>query len=289
MFKEYKELFKNLGEMQDQLWAESMASFPASALPKNLSEWQQQTFEGVNSLVGQAVRHSLELQSEWLNQWKERAGSNKLKPKRFSELSTEAMNSTQRWLENQNQLWDQWLQVLRATGRLGDRPDLEVWEKAIQQSVQQQMDLLDDWSDMADFEKLSVKEATKLSDKIVEAMEKSIETQDRLWSHWLNELLSPEPETDPSVATKPRRKQTSTAIKKKRSPGATSQSSDNLKQISGIGPALEKKLKANGISTFKQLAELSKEDIARLEEQVIRFPGRIGRERWVQQAKKLIP
>lgn len=287
MFKEYKGLFKNLRDIQDQLWAESMASFPTSASPRDMTEWQQQTFEGVNNLVGQAVRHSMELQREWLNQWKERADSNKLKPKLFSELSTEAMNSTQRWLDNQNQLWDQWLQVLRATGRLGDRPEFEVWEKTVQQSAKQQMDLMNDWSDMADFEKLSVKEAKKLSDQIVRAMDKSIETQNRLWSHWLNELLSPEPEMDQSVATEQRRKRTATAVKKKRSPGAKTQSGDNLKQITGIGPALEKKLKENGISTFKQLAELSKEDIARLEEQVIRFPGRIKRERWVQQAKKL--
>jgi large subunit ribosomal protein L21 len=179
--------------------------------------------------------------------------------------------------------------VLRATGRLGDRPELEAWENAVQQSVKQQTDLLNDWSDMADFEKLSVKEATKLSDQIVRAMDKSIETQNRLWTHWLNELLSPEPGADQPVATKPKRKQKAAAVKNKRSLGATAQSGDNLKQISGIGPALEKKLKENGISTFKQLAELRKEDIAHLEEQVIRFPGRIKREQWVQQAKKLIP
>ena len=287
MFKEYKGLFKSLRDIQDQLWVDSMASFPTSTVPHDMTEWQQQAFDGVNNLVGQAVRHSLELQREWLNQWKERAGSSKLKPKLFSELSNEAMNSTQRWLDNQNQLWDQWLQVLRATGRLGDRPELEAWQNVVQQSVKQQTNLLNDWSELADFEKLSAKEAKKLSDQIVRAMDKSIETQNRLWTHWLNELLSPEPEADQPVATKPRRKQKAAAVNKKRSLGATAQSGDNLKQISGIGPALEKKLKENGISTFEQLAALRKEDIAHLEEQVIRFPGRIKRERWVQQAKKL--
>ena len=62
---------------------------------------------------------------------------------------------------------------------------------------------------------------------------------------------------------------------------------DDLKQISGIGPGLEKKLNREGILTLDQLAKLSDEDIAHLEESIIRFPGRIKREKWVEQAKKL--
>lgn len=62
---------------------------------------------------------------------------------------------------------------------------------------------------------------------------------------------------------------------------------DDLKQVAGIGPVLEKKLNAEGIVNLKQLAALTPADIARLEETVIRFPGRIERENWVGQARKL--
>jgi predicted flap endonuclease-1-like 5' DNA nuclease len=62
---------------------------------------------------------------------------------------------------------------------------------------------------------------------------------------------------------------------------------DDLKRISGIGPGLEKKLNAEGIYRFRQIASLTKSDIARLEQKVIKFPGRIKRDKWVQQAKKL--
>ncbi len=62
---------------------------------------------------------------------------------------------------------------------------------------------------------------------------------------------------------------------------------DDLKQISGIGPGLEKKLNDQGIISFRQIADLSKIDIARLEQTVIKFPGRIQRENWIGQAKKL--
>ena len=53
-------------------------------------------------------------------------------------------------------------------------------------------------------------------------------------------------------------------------------------------PGIEKKLKENGIVTLGQIAELSDQAIADLEEKVIRFSGRIKREQWVEQARKLI-
>jgi predicted flap endonuclease-1-like 5' DNA nuclease len=288
MFKEYKGLFKNLRDMQDQFWAESRASFPASAFTHEMTEWQRKTLEGVNDLVEQAIDQSLELQRAWLGQWKERVGSSKLKPKHFSELNVDAMNSAQRWLDNQNRIWDQWLQVLRATGGLGDLPGLKDWEESVQQSIQQQMALLTDWSDMAEIEKFSLKEAKKLSEQIARTMEKSIETQNRLWRYWLNELVTPLPGGQETIASKPKGKKKATAVKKQRASSTKAQSGDDLKQITGIGAALEKKLKENGISTLRQLADLSNDDIAQLEQQVMRFPGRIKREKWVQQAKKLI-
>jgi predicted flap endonuclease-1-like 5' DNA nuclease len=62
---------------------------------------------------------------------------------------------------------------------------------------------------------------------------------------------------------------------------------DDLTAIDGIGPALAKKLNAAGISSYAQLATLTDDDIEDLEKNVIRFSGRIRREDWVGQAKKL--
>ena len=61
---------------------------------------------------------------------------------------------------------------------------------------------------------------------------------------------------------------------------------DNLKKLSGIGPALEKKMNAAGITTFSQLAALTEEDIARLEGE-LNLPGRFAKENWVEQAREL--
>ena len=149
------------------------------------------------------------------------------------------------------------------------------------------MRLLDDWKEMAKFKKLSGKEVSKLSNQITKAMEKTIETHQRLWSHWLEGFAAPAKSGAKPTQAKPRKKQGKAVAKASKAAGKPAQTDDDLKQIAGIGPALEKKLKAGGISTIKQIAELTEGDIARLEEEIIRFSGRIKREKWVSQAKKL--
>ena len=61
---------------------------------------------------------------------------------------------------------------------------------------------------------------------------------------------------------------------------------DDLKQLSGVGPALEKKLNAAGVTTFAQIAAWTEADIADMDEK-LSFKGRIEREGWVDQAKAL--
>ena len=61
---------------------------------------------------------------------------------------------------------------------------------------------------------------------------------------------------------------------------------DDLKKISGVGPVLEKKLNALGITTYAQIAAFSADDIAQIDD-VLSFHGRIDRDDWVGQAKAL--
>ena len=65
---------------------------------------------------------------------------------------------------------------------------------------------------------------------------------------------------------------------------AKPEGADDLKKLSGVGPALEKKLLAAGITTFAQIAAWTEEDIAKFDEE-LNFKGRIEREGWVEQAK----
>ncbi len=61
---------------------------------------------------------------------------------------------------------------------------------------------------------------------------------------------------------------------------------DDLKKLSGVGPALEKKLQAAGVTTFAQIAAWTDADVAAMDEQ-LSFKGRIEREGWIEQAKEL--
>ncbi len=62
---------------------------------------------------------------------------------------------------------------------------------------------------------------------------------------------------------------------------------DDLKLISGVGPALEKKLNDLGIFTFKQVSEFDPEMVGTVNDAIEFFPGRVQRDDWVGQAKKL--
>ena len=60
---------------------------------------------------------------------------------------------------------------------------------------------------------------------------------------------------------------------------------DDLKEIVGVGPFLERKLHSLGIYTFRQVSNFTKEDIDKVNEIIEFFPGRIERDNWVDQSK----
>ena len=67
---------------------------------------------------------------------------------------------------------------------------------------------------------------------------------------------------------------------------AKSDSADDLTEISGVGPVIVKKLHDLGVTTFAQIAAWTKDDIADMDEK-LNFKGRIDRDEWLKQAKKL--
>lgn len=112
----------------------------------------------------------------------------------------------------------------------------------------------------------------------------------------------PVTETEPPARAAPKPKapgRTKLAVAKK-SPAATAATAaaekkpaepqlsetDDLKRIKGIGPQIETKLNAAGISRYEQIAKWTKKDVAEFGEK-LSFAGRIEREDWVAQAKKL--
>jgi large subunit ribosomal protein L21 len=76
------------------------------------------------------------------------------------------------------------------------------------------------------------------------------------------------------------------ADKKAAAPKTAAADADDLKQLSGVGPALEKKLHAEGITSFAQVAAWTDADVEEFGEK-LSFKGRIEREGWIEQAKEL--
>ena len=62
---------------------------------------------------------------------------------------------------------------------------------------------------------------------------------------------------------------------------------DDLTKLSGVGPALLKKLNAVDITKFEQIAAWTSDDVAAMDEK-LSLKGRIDREGWIKQAKELV-
>ncbi|MCE7029555.1 hypothetical protein [Jiella avicenniae] len=62
---------------------------------------------------------------------------------------------------------------------------------------------------------------------------------------------------------------------------------DDLTSIQGIGTAIERLLFERGLYHFDQIAGLTPPEVVWLEQE-LGFPGRIGEERWIEQARRLI-
>ena len=62
---------------------------------------------------------------------------------------------------------------------------------------------------------------------------------------------------------------------------------DDLQQISGIGPKLEKLCHSLGFYHFDQIANWTADEVAWVDHNLEGFKGRVTRDEWIKQAKKL--
>lgn len=95
---------------------------------------------------------------------------------------------------------------------------------------------------------------------------------------------APKPAAKPAAMAKPA--PTGKPVQPKKLSAARGGKADNLQQISGIGPKLEKTLQGLGFFHFDQIAGWTKDEVAWVDDS-LSFKGRIDREQWVPQAKLL--
>jgi poly(3-hydroxybutyrate) depolymerase len=91
---------------------------------------------------------------------------------------------------------------------------------------------------------------------------------------------TPDSTAQPAPATEPARKATA-------APARAAAPADELTRIDGIGPKLAARLNAAGITRLSQIARLTAKQATALDTSLA-LKGRIAREGWIDQAKRLI-
>jgi large subunit ribosomal protein L21 len=92
---------------------------------------------------------------------------------------------------------------------------------------------------------------------------------------------------DSKAAPKAAKAEAAPKAEKAVAPAASAIDASNLSLISGVGPAIEKKLRAAGITSWNEIAAWNDADIERLDTE-LKLGGRATKEEWVEQAKELL-
>ncbi|WP_438956378.1 NADH:ubiquinone oxidoreductase [Cognatiyoonia sp.] len=91
----------------------------------------------------------------------------------------------------------------------------------------------------------------------------------------------------PKAEAKPKRARVAADGKPEMLNKARAGGADDLKQIKGVGPKLEKMLNTMGVYHFDQVAGWRAKEVKWVDENLEGFKGRVSRDEWVKQAKVL--
>lgn len=226
------------------------------------------------------------------------------------------------WTDAQKRLWESLCAAVPLQPPVGIEAwretylkNLASWEAAIRRSLEQEAAWVEEWVQRVAQEKGTPEVMAIWVRQMEEVLQRWVQTQNQWWSEYFSVLRrgggftepdragaesapAAEPPTtaEPAPAAEPVSTQPLAAAATSEpvaEPPVTVEpplvtpvaaTPDDLKLISGIGPALEKKLHACGVASFRDLATLSDAEIERIEA-VIKFAGRIRREDWMGQAK----
>lgn len=183
------------------------------------------------------------------------------------------------WSDVQDELWKFWFELLDSSlGKTSqsspNRERLQAWKKVIKESENDLNQWFTKWEEQINCKPLVPDELNRLIEKLGQEMLGWMQNQTILWQYgfdFVNSCTRPKPERNPISRTK----------------DEVSRDQDDLTAISGIGPVIERLLHEQNIVSFRQIANLTDEEIVNLEKNVIRFPGQIRRMQWIRQAREL--
>lgn len=248
----HEEILKTWTDAQKRLW-ESLCSAVPFQPPAGVEAWRETYLKNLASWEA-AVKRTLEKEAAWVEEWVQRVAREKGTPEMMASWVRQMEEVLHRWIQTQNQWWDDYFAVLRRGGF--EQPEPSDAQSAI----------------LAESTPAAKPAATTEPAAVVEPPAK-VEPPP----------VIPEPVIAPAAAA-PEPTATTAAPEPLPVVAPAARQPDDLKLINGIGPALEKKLNACGVFSFRDLATLDKADVARIET-AIKFAGRIHREDWIGQAK----
>jgi predicted flap endonuclease-1-like 5' DNA nuclease len=236
----HEDVVKTWTDAQKRLW-ESLCSAVPFQPPAGVEAWRDTYLKNLATWES-AVKQTLNQEAAWVEQWVQKVAREKGTPEMMATWARQMEEVLQRWIQSQNQWWDEYFSVLRRGGFV--YPESTSAQPA-------------PTAEPAAMKPTSVPAEPVPAGPVPVA--ESMEPTSALEAPAGESLAT----SDVVPVAEPR---------------------DDLKLIAGIGPALEKKLNACGVFTYRDLAMLNDRDIERIEA-VIKFAGRVRREDWIGQAR----
>ncbi len=288
-----EDIFKTWTDAQKRLWESLCAAVPFQP-PVGVETWRETYLKNLAAWET-AVKKTLTQEAAWVDQWVHQIAQEKGTPEMMSAWVRQMEDVLQRWIQTQNQWWDEYFTVLRRGGftahePTGIKPPAIIAEPAVM--AKPVTVTAPESVAVAEPEPVVVVEPELAAVAEPEPVVVTVAEPVAVAEPAPIIVVEPEPEpvAEPAIAAEAAPEPVITAAEPvvETAPAAapTPTQPDDLKLISGIGPALEKKLRKQGISSYRQLAMLSDKDIVQIEA-AIKAAGRVGREDWIGQAKSL--
>lgn len=243
--------FKTWNEAQKRFWEGLSSVLPTFQPHQSMDLWRETYLKNL-AIWETAVKQTLLTEAAWIEQWTKRTAGDST-PEVVAQWARQMEDVMRYWLRKQNQLWDSYFTMLRDSSSRFFPPS----------------------SPTAPSFSTATEPVTPKPDADTLAAEAA---------ELLAETAAEPGTTEPAAAAAPPAPEVSPALEQT---ATQPTKKDDLKQISGIGAAIERKLNAEGITHYRQIAELSDADIERLETTIIKSGGRIRRDDWPGQAKTL--
>lgn len=284
-----EDIFKSWTAAQRRLWDSLCAAVPFQP-PVGIETWRE-TYLNNLTVWEAAVRKTLAQEASWVRSWVNQVAQENGAPEIMAAWVQQMEEVLQRWVQTQDQWWNEYFAVLRRGGEFmyPDRTKTKspgINPEPVTSAPSREVEEVETASatTMASAEPPATELAPAATAQApIAAQTKTIKptpAASASESAGLPVMETVEDvvvEADASTLSDP-------APEPTMAPAGLDSEPDDLKRIVGIGPALERKLHSQGILSYRQLATLDAVGIDQLET-AIKAAGRVRRDDWIGQAK----